>query len=211
VKGKAVASKSCLCGQHTGIHDTAHALQQISRNTRPVTLDGISSPHAVCGDDVTLGARLFACHKSQMSAAVRVVFNPIDSVLSRFRSFEIDGPDSPPVTTTSVSDRDLTRIVATTLSVTDFGKGEFGQRLAFPEVVVDGPTQPSCARCARLVCLQLELVVPARWSLRCAEDCCLGAGRARLGWILRRWCGIRADAAEGVVEGGAALSPRLGP
>jgi hypothetical protein len=55
-----------------------------------------------------------------------------------------------------VSHRDASSVVATTLSVADFGESEFGVWLSLPEVVVDGALQVTYTGCPGLVRLHLE-------------------------------------------------------
>jgi hypothetical protein len=98
-----------------------------------------------------------------MGAAVGVVLDALDSVLSGFHAFEVDCTDTSSVTTTVVSHCDTTCAVTTTLSVADLGECELGQRLSLPQMVVDGAAQVSHTGCARLVCSEFETTTSSAW------------------------------------------------
>lgn len=142
-------------------------------------MDDVAGPHSVGGNDVALLAGGLPGDKGKMGASVGVVFNPLDDVLARSVALEVDGSDPPPVTTSSVSDGDLTAVVTASLAMTNLCKGELGDWLAFPEVVVDWPAQPSGTGCPWFVGLELELgIFPGRARGRAESDgACSGGGR----------------------------------
>jgi len=98
-----------------------------------------------------------------MGAAVGVVLDALDSVLSGLHAFKVDSTDTSSVTTTVVSHCDTTCTVTTTLSVADLCECELGQRLSLPQMVVDGAAQVSHTWCARLVCSEFEATASSAW------------------------------------------------
>lgn len=151
-----IAAEGSLCGKHTGIHNTTHAPQKLSRDTGAEALNDVSSTHAIGSQDITLLSRLLACEEGQVGAAVGVVLDAVDGVLAGLHALEVDGTDASSVTAAVVSHGDATGAVTSSLSMTDFGECELGQRLSFPEMVVDGAAQVSHTGCPWLVCLELE-------------------------------------------------------
>ena len=154
--GQAVSAESGLRSQHTGIHHTTHTRKQRLGNSSAEGLDSVASAHALRSNDVALPLRAHILHQRQMGRAIGIVLDALHNVLSRLVTLEVHRPDSAPHTATSVSHRDASSVVATTLSVSDFGESEFGIWLSLPEMVVDGALQVTYTGCPGLVSLHLE-------------------------------------------------------
>jgi hypothetical protein len=154
--GQAVSTESGLCCQHTRIHHTPHALKQRPRNSSAEGLDGVSSAHALGGNNVALPLRAHVLHQCQMSRAIGIVLNALYDVLAGLITLEVHSPDSPPRSTTSVPHRDASGVITTTLSMTDLCEREFGVGLSFPQMVVDRALQVAHTGSPGLVRLHLE-------------------------------------------------------
>jgi hypothetical protein len=112
-----------------------------------------------------------------MGRAIGIVLDALHNVLSRLITLEVHRPDSAPHTATSVSHRDTSSVVATTLSVADFGESEFGVWLSLPEMVVDGALQVTYTGCPGFVRLHLERTGDfARRRRGCGSGCGIFGG-----------------------------------
>ena len=127
-----VSSPARLGSQNTGIDNTSHAIEQVLRNTCPVALNDISSPHAIRCDNVALLASSVLCYQSDMGASAGVVLDAIDCVRSRSETVEVDRPDSPLVTTSAMPDGNSTRVVSASFGLSLFGEGKREERPALP-------------------------------------------------------------------------------
>lgn len=151
VQRQTVPPMSRLGGQDTGVDDTTHAIEKVLRNAGPVALDDIAGPHTLGGNNVGLLVGSILVEKRNMGAAARVVLDSLDSVRAGEPAVEVNGPYPPLCTAAAMPDRDLAGIVAAALGHALLGEGQWQERPAFPQVVIDGTLQMSQAGGSRLV------------------------------------------------------------
>jgi len=91
-----------------------------------------------------------------VGAAVGVVFDALYDVLAGYRADVVDSSDPAAYTAAAMAHYHATAIVAAAFAVPDFGEGEFGVGLAFPEMVVDGAAEMAETGGSGGVCFELE-------------------------------------------------------
>lgn len=136
---------SRLGSQDTGVDDATHAVEKVLRNARPVALDDIARPHTLGGNNIGLLVGSILVEKRNMGAAARVVLDSLDSVWAGEPSVEVDGSYPPLCAASTMPDRDPASIVAAALGHALLGEGQWQERPAFPQVVIDGALQMSHA------------------------------------------------------------------
>lgn len=206
VHRQAVPPPGRLCRQNTGIDDTTHAVEEILGNAGPVALHHVSSAHALSCHDIALLPRRLLRQQGNVRAPARVVLDTLDRVRPWRPPVEVDGTNSPLVTTTTVSNGDTTTVVPATLAVALLGERQGKIGPALPQVVVDRPLEMSKTRCPRLVCSHLDrLNIVLGGS---AEGGRLGTGGSLIGLQFGRIASDGANAKGALAQGGEGGCPR---
>ena len=162
VDGKTVTSCGCFGGQHTGIHEAAHTLDEVLRDAGAVALYLVTSAHAIGGNNVRLLSRLEPGDEGQVGAAVGVVLYPVDDMPARQVALVVDDAYSALVAATTVPHRDPARVVPAAQVLPLPRDGQLEQRPPFPQMVVDGPLEMAQAGRAGLVGAQRDVFFLAR-------------------------------------------------
>jgi len=156
VQRQAVPSPTRLRSQDTVVNNTAHALNQLFWNARPIALHNISSAHALGCHDIALLARRLIRDQRDVCAPARIVLDTVNDMRAGLPAVEVDNTNAPLGTTTAVPDSDATRVVPTTLAKTLFGKRQGQEWATLPEVIVDGTSEMAKTGCPRLVGAHLD-------------------------------------------------------
>lgn len=114
VQRQTVAPPRRLRSQHARVDDSSHAVQQILRYASSVALYRVTSPHAICSNNVRLLRSILGSEKCNMRASSRIMLDPFDDLPTGCPAREINGSDPPFMPATSVSDRHSPRIVPAT-------------------------------------------------------------------------------------------------
>lgn len=151
VHREAIAPEGGLCGEDTGIDNAAHAIQQVLGNASAVAVDNVTGPQTVSSNDVRLPAGSLLGEESNMCASTRIVLDALHQVRSWAAPFEIYCPYPSLGATTTMSDRDSSVDITTTLGMALLGEGQGQKWTAFPEMVVDRSPQMTDTRGTWLV------------------------------------------------------------
>lgn len=205
VDWEAVAACRCLRSEHTRIDTSTHAGNQLLGDSTSVALDLVSSPHAICSDNVGLFASLYTGEEGQMRAAVRVVFDSLHNVLAGQVPLVVYDSYPPLVPAASVPDCDPACVVPASEMLPLALNGELEVWSALPQMVVDGTLEVAQTGCAGLVRSQWDEFVLSR--ALCAGDTAISSDRGlqrRRRWLQIDSLGlcIGAGAQQGLAQAG---------
>lgn len=179
VHWQTVSPESGLRGEDTGINDTAHAVEEILRNASAVAVNDISGPQSIRSEDISVTSCGLLGDEGNVGTSSGVILNALYQMRPRAVSDEVDGSYPSLRTTSTVSHGNSTRHISATLRLALLGKGQWEERPAFPQMVVDGTPQMSHTGSARLVGSENGGLAACsfRTSSRCLGGGSTGAGR----------------------------------
>ncbi len=143
VHGQAVSAESSLGSKNTRVNSTAHAVQEILRDTRTVAVDDVAGTHALCGNNVCFAACGLFGKERNVSASAGIVLDSFDQMRTGSLAHKVN--DSYPLldTTTAVSNCDSAVDIAAALAMALFRYRQGQKRPTLPEVVIDWAYQMS--------------------------------------------------------------------